>query len=238
MRERIPCPAVPLLVRPAIHGHAYPPLSPVRAPQAGRPPSLHRLRRRYFGLVRLLLWYYGAVRLPENVHTRRAAKGLLRPFRSTARLIIARHSGSLRGLPVSVHRVSTHARGLRLRGVLRRFAGNAVPGVAFPLAIRGGTPEEVISELDSWPMCGPVDASPTRLPASAHDSRSRRFAIHFLCGSFTRYSLPALTGAFTMFPNLPPFTVLASLSVLGLPVPRPNTRADHSAGIVRFRSLG
>ena len=65
-----------------------------------------------------------------------------------------------------------------------------------------GTPGEVISELDGWPACAPVNASPTRLPASAHDSGSRWFAIPFLCGSFVHGSLPAWTGVFMVSPEL------------------------------------
>jgi hypothetical protein len=65
-----------------------------------------------------------------------------------------------------------------------------------------GTPGEVISELHGWPACAPVNASPPRLPASAHDSGSRWLAIPFLCGSCIRYSLPALTGAFMASPEL------------------------------------
>lgn len=103
----------------------------------GRPPSLHRLRRREVGFVRLLLGYYGAVRLPEGVHARRAAKGLLGPFRPAVRRVGVRRRGSLRGLPVSVQRVSTHAQGLRLRGVPRRLACCAIPDVASPLTIQG-----------------------------------------------------------------------------------------------------
>src|SRR5262249_8063479 len=41
--------------------------------------------------------------------------------------------GCLRDLPVPVHAVSTHAQGLRLRGVLRRLARSAPDGVAFRL---------------------------------------------------------------------------------------------------------
>ena len=70
-----------------------------------------------------------------------------------------------------------------------------------PSPYRVGTPGEVISELDGWPACAPVNASPTRLPAPAHDSGSRWFAIPFSCGSFIRYSLPALTGAFMVSPE-------------------------------------
>ena len=66
-----------------------------------------------------------------------------------------------------------------------------------------GTPGVVISELDGWPACAPVNASPRRLPVSAHDSGSRWFATPFLYGSFIRYSLPALTGAFMASPEFP-----------------------------------
>jgi len=57
-----------------------------------------------------------------------------------------------------------------------------------------------VSQLDGWPACAPVHASPTLLPTSAHDSGSRWFATGFLYGSFLRYSLPALTGAFGLSP--------------------------------------
>jgi hypothetical protein len=58
-----------------------------------------------------------------------------------------------------------------------------------------------VSELDGWPACAPVNASPTRLPASAHDSGSRWFAIPFSCGSFIRYSLPAFDRRFQGVPG-------------------------------------
>jgi len=72
-----------------------------------------------------------------------------------------------------------------------------------PSPYRVGTPGKVIPELDGWPACAPVNASPRRLPASAHDSGSRWFAIPFLCGSCIRDSLPALTGAFMASPDFP-----------------------------------
>ena len=46
-------------------------------------------------------------------------------------------------------------------------------------------------------MCAPVNASPAVLPPPAHDSGLVRFATPLLRGSFIRYSLPALTGAFS-----------------------------------------
>src|SRR5208282_1838941 len=52
-------------------------------------------------------------------------KCLLGPSRATRR-------GSFQGLPISVQRVSTHAQGLRLRGVHGRLAVDVAHGVAFP----------------------------------------------------------------------------------------------------------
>ena len=53
----------------------FPALSPervaLRRVPLGQPPSLHRLRRRFPGVVQRLPRYYGAVRLPTSVHHRR-----------------------------------------------------------------------------------------------------------------------------------------------------------------------
>ncbi len=105
--------------------------------------------------------------------------------------------GSFQGLPISVQRVSTHAQGLRLRGVHERLAIGVVHDVAFPLSEQGRHAERLISELNGWPACAPVNASPAMLPPPAHDSRLERLAIPFLCDSFIRYSSPAFIGAFS-----------------------------------------
>ena len=68
---------------------------------------------------------YGAVRLPTNVHVGRTATGLLRPARRYL------SGGRLWGLPVPVQRVSTHAQGLRLRGVRTGRAFTVLSDVAF-----------------------------------------------------------------------------------------------------------
>ena len=80
-----------------------------------------------------------------------------------------------------------------------------------PTGDKVGTPMKVISELNSWPACTPVNASPAVLPPPAHDSGSGWFAIPSRYGSFIRYSLPVLPGAFRLSPFLPPqeFTVRA-----------------------------
>ena len=54
----------------------------------------------------------------------------------------------------------------------------------------------MISELNGWPACALVNASPAVLPWLAHDSGPGRVASPFPYGSFIRYSLPVLTGAF------------------------------------------
>ena len=105
--------------------------------------------------------------------------------------------GSFQGLPVSVQRVSTHAQGLRLRGVHGRLAIGVAHDVAFPTSEQGRHAETLISELNGWPACAPVNASPAMLPQPAHDSGLERFATPSPYGSFIRYSLPAFTGAFS-----------------------------------------
>ena len=50
----------------------------------------------------------------------------------------------------------------------------------------------MISELDGWPTCTPVNASPAMLPPPAHDSGPGWVAGPFLYGSFIRYSMPVV----------------------------------------------
>jgi hypothetical protein len=69
--------------------------------------------------------------------------------------------------------------------------------VAFPLSEQGRHAEKMISELNGWPVCALVNASPAVLPWLAHDSGLEWFANPFPCGSFIRYSMPVLTGAFS-----------------------------------------
>ncbi len=95
-----------------------------------------------------------------------------------------------------MQRVSTHAQGLRLRGVHERLAIVVAPKFAFPLSGQGRHAEGLISELNGWPACAPANASPAMLPPPAHYSGLERFATPFLCGSFIRDSWPALIGAF------------------------------------------
>ena len=53
-----------------------------------------------------------------------------------------------------------------------------------------GTPEDLISQLDGWPACAPVNASPAALRPPPHDSGSGWLAGPSPYDSFIRYSLP------------------------------------------------
>ena len=89
------------------------------------------------------------------------------------------------------------SQGLGLRGVHERLAIGVAHDVAFPLSEQGRHAEEMISELNGWPACAPVNASPAVLPWLAHDSGSGRVASPFPYDSFIRYSMPVLPGAFS-----------------------------------------
>lgn len=65
-----------------------------------------------------------------------------------------------------------HARGLRLRGVAHRLA--LAPGGVWPSALLNsvGTPDAIISQLNTLPACAPVNASMAPSQATTHDSGS------------------------------------------------------------------
>ena len=74
---------------------------------------------------------------------------------------------------------------------------------ACPPTSQGRHAEKIISELNGWPVCALVNASPAMLPWPAHDSGLERFANPFPCGSLIRYSMPILRGVFSnpIFPQ-------------------------------------
>jgi hypothetical protein len=74
-------------------------------------------------------------------------------------------------------------------------ATNAALHVAFPVSRHGRHTEVVISELNTWPVCTPVNASPAPLRTQVHDSEPKWCATPFLCGSLIRYSMPVYLGA-------------------------------------------
>ena len=88
-----------------------------------------------------------------------------------------------------------HARGLRLRRVLRMLAiahPSVLPSVSW---YDVGTPVTIISQLNTLPACAPVNASMAALRLATHDSGSGRFATPFLYDSFIHYSTPVYPGA-------------------------------------------
>src|SRR5262249_23572506 len=84
---------------------------------------------------------------------------------------------------------------LLLRGVKGPLAPYAALHVAFPISRQGRHTEVVISELNTWPVDTPVNASPASLRMQMHDSEPRWCATPFLCGSLIRYSIPVYLGA-------------------------------------------
>ena len=88
-----------------------------------------------------------------------------------------------------------HARGLRLRGVLRALA-LTLPSV-LPSALMNdvGTPVAIISQLNTLPACAPVNASMAALRPATHDSGSGWFATPFLYDSLIHHSTPVYPGA-------------------------------------------
>src|SRR5262249_59671159 len=66
---------------------------------------------------------------------------------------------------------------------------------AFPVSRQGRHTEVVISELHTWLVSTPVNASPASLRMQVYDSEPKWCATPFLCGSFIRYSIPVYLGA-------------------------------------------
>src|SRR5262245_18364468 len=61
-----------------------------------------------------------------------------------------------------------------------------------------GTPDWMISQLDGWPACAPVNASPPALRPSTHDSGSGWLAGPFPCDACIHDSLPVCPGALSV----------------------------------------
>ena len=88
-----------------------------------------------------------------------------------------------------------HAWGLRLRRV-RDWLALASVAVSPSATWYGvGTPDAIISQLNTLPACAPVNASVVALRLATHDSGSGWFATPFLCDSFIHDSTPVYPGA-------------------------------------------
>ena len=121
-------------------------------------PSLQSLRGSPPSVVRDLLRYYAAVRLPSFVHQRRAASAFpLRPVRTES-------DGGTWDLPSCARDGSVHARGLRPRGVPNRLAYRR-PGCCLPH-------EGTASALPTWVLSG-LNTRPARAPTNASRPASR-----------------------------------------------------------------
>ena len=96
-----------------------------------------------------------------------------------------------------MHRVSTHAQGLDSAASMNGLRLASLMMLPSPCQNKVGTPKKLISELDGWPACALVNASPVDVTMAGNDSGPGRVASPFPYGSFIRYSLPVLTGAFS-----------------------------------------
>src|SRR5208337_1775921 len=96
----------------------------------------------------------------------------------------------------------------------------------------------MISQLDIWPVCTPVNASPVPSREPAHDSGPVWLAGPSPYGSFIHYSLPAFTGAFH------PFTYSFALFFFCLPCSLSEINSDYlptkkvPAGLLIFSEPG
>jgi len=113
--------------------------------------------------------------------------------------------------------------------------------VAFPMSGQGRHAGVVISEVNTWPACTPIPATPAMLPSPAQDAGPRRLARPFSYGSFIHTSQPVLTGAFPdtfPAPTLAPRTCRASRtrnSIRTLPWAGTNTTCRRPLRAATFR---
>src|ERR687898_1848918 len=182
-------------------GHVFPALCPghvtLNRLSLGQPPSLHRLLSFLrLGLVRRLRRYYGAVRLPVFVHHRCASLDF--PMRSVFPFSTDRHgisrlplkvlAGMLRALDRA--RSKSVSRLRRLRCCLPLSSTASAPRSGHRLRDGGS-----ISRLNGWPARTPVNASPSPLRPTVHDSEPVWIATPSLYETFIHNTLPAFTGA-------------------------------------------
>ena len=156
----------------------------------GPAPSLHRLRRRSFGVVRRLRRYYGPVRLPTSVRHRRMSFDF--SMRS-AHLAAADERGISR-FPREVRPymlgVSDRARSHDVSPSRRRRC--CLPLISTASVPRSNPPcgGAWISRLDTRPARTPVNASPASLRTPAHDSGPVWLARPSLYESFIHNTSP------------------------------------------------
>ena len=158
-------------------GYSYPlqrtrRVSPARCPGRvllgqvpfGQPSSLHPLRRRLPGVVRGLLRYCRAVRLPRSVRHRRMSLDFpMRPKATAAR-------GEL-GISRFPCEVSTYVHGVSDRAGLWHTSRYRCTRWGLPLSPTASASRRVLlTRLNTRPAHSPVNASTPPLRAAPHDS--------------------------------------------------------------------
>ena len=162
----------------------------------GRPPFLHRLRRRFPSFVRQLPRYYGAIRLPTTVHHRIASLDF--PVRPAAPL-----AAGGRGISRFPCEVLPCVLGVSDRAGPSRISRKRCDRCGLPPVSTTSAPRSCpkFSRLDTRPARTPVNASPPTSRSTAHDSGPVWVATPSPYDSSIRYTSPVLTGART-----PPWT--------------------------------
>lgn len=143
----------------------------------GLPPSLHHLRRRRDctrSLVRQLLRYYAAVRLPAPVAHRRTPLGFTMRSAPSASKRDAEERGISR-FPCEmfprVHGVSDRAGSGAASPMRQRRCGlRLIPTASAPRSTRSSRHGACITRLNTRPARTPVNASPTPSRMCTHDS--------------------------------------------------------------------
>src|SRR5467141_5315569 len=164
-------------------------VAPARCPERvllwqvpfGPPSSLRPLRNRLPGVVRGLLRYYRAVRLPRSVRHRRTSLDF--PMRPEA-------TAALGGLGISrfPREVSRYVHGVSDRAGLWCTSRNRCTRWGLPLSpTASASRRKVLTRLNTRPARSPVNASTPPLRAAPHDSgpmcvatsHSYDFCIHY-----------------------------------------------------------
>src|SRR5215470_2259227 len=150
----------------------------------GQPASLHPLRRRWPGLVRGLLRYCRAVRLPRSVHHRRASLDFpMRPWATATR--------GEPGISRFPREVSAYVHGVSDRAGLKHTSRYRRTRWSLPLLLTASASRRrVLTRLYTRPARSPVNASTPPLRAAPHDSGPMWVAISHSCDFCIHYTSP------------------------------------------------
>src|SRR5467141_3534696 len=193
-----------------IVGYSYPlqrtrRVAPARCPERvllwqvpfGPPSSLRPLRNRLPGVVRGLLRYYRAVRLPRSVRHRRTSLDF--PMRPEA-------TAALGGLGISrfPREVSAYVLGVSDRVGLWHTSRYRCTRWSLPhTPTASASRRKVLTRLNTRPARSPVNASTPPLRVTPHDSGPMWVATSHSCDFCIHYTSPVLTGAQRAMQGLP-----------------------------------